>query len=60
MCKLELVNVNFLQHLQTVSSKVHIYKTICRQTLIYGIDSLDSNNKCIKQLVTQECIIYVA
>ena len=39
-------------------SKVHIYGTVCHPTLIYGMDSLNSNNKCIKQLEsTQGCII---
>ena len=36
---------------QTSLSKVHLYKTTCHPTLNYGMDSLNSNSKCIKQLV---------
>jgi len=40
------------------SSKTHLYKTICLPSLTYGMESLNVNQKCIKQLESaQGCIV---
>ena len=52
-CKRSMYSLNsigFCYPGLNTSSKVHLYRTICHPTLIYGMDSLNNNNKCIKQL----------
>ena len=40
------------------NSKVHLFKTICQPTLMYGVESLDLSNKCVNSIQsTQGCIM---
>ena len=38
-------------------SKTHLYKTICKPTLMYGIESLNISNKCVKELQSTQGFI---